>query len=549
MILHSPATIEEYKNKGFWEEKTLLDLFFETAQDQPERLALADPLDRDTLVGSPPRRLTYRELRDRVLGMATALLRMGLKKDDVVVCQLPNVWELPMLFLAVAKAGGVFSPLPVQWRENELKYVLGITEAPLYIGPERFKGVDFTAMARGLYRGGLQTIDLEEIEPLSRTKQDPGLLSSSLVLADDTFSLCWTSGTEAEPKGCPLSHNNWIFQGNMLRRAACLQDGERQLVVAPLVNMTGIGVNFVPWLLSQGTLLMHHPLDVSLLLRQLTEEQVSYTILVPAVLNMILKLQDSDKLDLSSVRTIATGSAPPSKWALEEFKRRWGVEIVNIWGQNEGTGLVAGPMDVPALDLRTDHFPNWGNADCNFRSGVLGVSLKLLGESLQPIEENGDVGELAYKGPNVFPGYFKRPDLTERAFTNDGYFLTGDHFILWDACHLGFFDRKKDIIIRGGFNISAAEVENLLLGHPDIKEAACVAEPHEILGERMVAFIAPKDPKEPPSLNSVVNFLKGLGVATYKLPETIEYIEAIPRNPVGKILKATLRKRLIERSS
>ena len=549
MILHGPATIEAYNNQGFWGEKTLLDLFFEAADAHLENLALADPLDRETLVGSPPKRLTYRELQDRVLGMATALLRMGLQKDDVVVCQLPNVWELPMLFLAVAKAGGVLSPMPVQWRENELRYVLGLTEAPLYIGPKRFKGVDFTAMARGLYRGGLQVLDLEEIEPLSRTEPDPGLLSSTRVLADDIFSLCWTSGTEAEPKGCPLSHNNWIYQGNMLRRVGGLKDGDSQLVVAPMVNMTGVGVNFIPWLLSQGTLFMHHPIDVPLLLRQLTEERISFTILVPAVLNMILKLPDADRLDLSSVRTITTGSAQPSKWTLEEFKRRWGIEIVNIWGQNEGTGLVAGPVDVPDLALRTDHFPNWGNPACNFRSGVRGVSLKLLDESLKPLEASGAVGELAYKGPNVFPGYFKRPDLTKRAFTDDGYFLTGDLFILWDACHVGFFDRKKDIIIRGGFNISAAEVENLLLGHPDIKEAACVAEPHEILGERVLAFVVPKDPKNPPSLKAVVNFLKGLGVASYKLPERLESIEAIPRNPVGKILKATLKQRLIERST
>ena len=95
MILHSPATIEAYNNQGFWGEKTLLDLFFEAADAHQENLALADPLDREALVGSPPKRLTYRELQDRVLGMATALLRMGLQKDDVVVCQLPNVWELP----------------------------------------------------------------------------------------------------------------------------------------------------------------------------------------------------------------------------------------------------------------------------------------------------------------------------------------------------------------------------------------------------------------------------------------------------------------------
>lgn len=206
---------------------------------------------------------------------------------------------------------------------------------------------------------------------------------------------------------------------------------------------------------------------------------------------------------------------------------------------------MAGPLDVPDLERRADHFPYWGKTSCGFRSEVEGVSVKILSDTLEPLDSPGSVGELAYKGPNVFSGYFKRPDLNEKAFTKDGHFLTGDLFIQWDDCHVGFFDRKKDIIIRGGFNISAAEVENLLLGHPDVKEAACVAEPHEILGERVVAFIVPKDPSKPPTLQEIVQHLKAMGVASYKLPERLEILDVIPRNPVGKILKATLRQRLI----
>lgn len=158
----------------------------------------------------------------------------------------------------------------------------------------------------------------------------------------------------------------------------------------------------------------------------------------------------------------------------------------------------------------------------------------------EEITEVGGVGELWYRGPNVIPGYFKRPDLTAKAFDKDGFFNTGDLFQVKDNDCIGFFDRTKDIIIRGGFNISAQEVENMLLGYPKVLDVAAVAMPDEALGEKVCVYIVPRG-DEKPDLETIKNFMKEKGIAVYKIPERIELIDVIPRNAVGKILKSVLR--------
>jgi len=547
VILHSEDLIREYTSRGYWGHRTLLDKFRENCALHPSRVAVEDPPDRPELVGTPPRTLTYEELGRAVEAVASALVRRGLRKDEIVVAQLPNVWELAMLYLAVGRAGGIISPLPWQWRDRDVGYVARLTEARFYVAPERFKDFGYLEMGRKL--GFEQLISLEELGLMAEGEPAPELLAGVRVDANDVFTICWTSGTEAEPKGCPMTHNNWFFGGGMVLRTCRVREGDRILCVAPLVNMTAVGVNYAPWLAVAGTLVLHHPINVPVLLRQLATADIHFTIMVPAMLNMVLKLPDVDRLDLSRVRTITTGSAPPSPWAMEEYRRRWSIEITNIWGQNEGTGLVAGPDDVPDLALRSDHFPFWGKEGCRWPSGIEGIELKILDAEGREVTAPGGIGELCYRSPFTFPGYFRRPDLNERAFTADGYFRTGDLFILHDHCHVGFYDRKKDMVIRGGFNISSAEVENVVQGHPKVAEAAVVPLPDEVLGERVCLFVVPREKESPPSLDEIVTYCKEQGMSVYKLPERLELISQLPRNPVGKILKSALRAELARRLS
>jgi len=206
---------------------------------------------------------------------------------------------------------------------------------------------------------------------------------------------------------------------------------------------------------------------------------------------------------------------------MTEFKRRWDIDIGNIWGQNEGTGIVSGPRDVPNMEERVDHLPQFGKVGSTWMSAE-GIETKIVDPTTgQELMEAGAVEELAYKGPNVFPGYYKRPDLTAKSFDQDGFFYTGDLFQIREGNCISFFDRKKDIIIRGGQNISAQEVENILMSHTKITDVAAVGMPDDILGERTCVYVVAK-PGETLDLTEVKAFMHDREVAIYKWPERME---------------------------
>ncbi len=210
---------------------------------------------------------------------------------------------------------------------------------------------------------------------------------------------------------------------------------------------------------------------------------------MPARPNLIGKHREVDRLDLSSVRTMCSGSAPRSAWSLEEFRRRWNRNVNDLWRQNEGSALIGGPQDVSDLTRRVDHLPWWGRNGCEWPSRMHGVQVKTVDGEGRERTQPGDVGELAFCGPDLFPGYFRRDDLNATAFDRQGYYYTSDRFRIMDPSYPGFFDRKKHIIIRGGFNISMAEVENLALSHPEIADG--VAVPDETMAERVWSVCGP----------------------------------------------------------
>ncbi len=547
MIFASAQSIREWTDKGIWGKKTLIDYFKENVSRTPDAVGLVDPLNKEALVGLKPERLTFREIDRAVDAVAESLVRMGIKKDDIIMVQLPNIWELAVLYLAITRAGALISPMPMQWRQSEVEYLVSMTEARAVITVEEFGGFNHREMMekiKGKFPSIQKVILLPELREMSQGKIT-GLLDKIKIDANDAFTLCWSSGTEARPKGCPLSHNNWLCQGTFNYESAPIQPGWNLITAGPLVNMASIGTIFIPWLMTGGKFVLHHPFDGPAFIMQLITEQIQYTLLVPAIVNAILKHPKVDQFNLSTMEAITIGAAPPSLWSVQELQRRWGIEFANIWGQNEATANVAGPREIPALDMRIDHFPQygkpgskWAGIDSKLRQNL---RLKIMNQATgEEITELGGVGELWYRGPNVIPCYFKRPDLTANAFDKEGFFNTGDLFQVKDNDCIGFFDRTKDIIIRGGFNISAQEVENMLLGHPQVLDVAAVAMPDEAMGEKVCVYVVPRDGAKP-GVEDFRDFMKDKGIAVYKIPERVEIISAIPRNPVGKIMKSVLR--------
>jgi acyl-CoA synthetase (AMP-forming)/AMP-acid ligase II len=252
-------------------------------------------------------------------------------------------------------------------------------------------------------------------------------------------------------------------------------------------------------------------------------------------------------VDISALRKIGSGSAPLSPWLVRTWAERHGIDIINFFGSNEGTALLSGPVDIPDPGQRASYFPNYAS-DVTWSTPVAGWTSVQLHDPVtgEHVTEPGRPGELRIAGPTVFAGYLTSvgEPLDTSAFDADGHFRTGDVFEIAGERgeFLRYVDRAKDLVIRGGLNISPAEVEGLLAGHPDVADVGVVGVPDEVMGERVCAVVVPGERK--PTLEELVAYLRERRVAAFKLPERLEYAESLPRNPVGKILKRRLRESL-----
>lgn len=561
MIIIPQDKIASYKAKGWWGETRLQDLFARNFARDPGAEAAVDPLNCEDLIGRAPQRLSWEALDDLAERYAAVLTAHGIGKDDALVVQLPNLVDLPAIYLACCRLGVIVSPTPVQYRENELAFIAASIRAKGMVSAARIAGYAGTAAALQVKE---EVASLEVVFSLGETVSGSVGLDAALagvtpqmreaakaaieaaaITADDIVTICWTSGTEARPKGVPRNHNEWLVMGEVVADAAELETGDRMLNPFPMVNMAGISTGFVAWLMTSGTLVQHHPFDLGLFLRQIQEEKVAYTVAPPAILNMLLQNEALvDGVDFSQLRNIGSGSAPLSEWMVRGFKEKFGIEIANYFGSNEGAAFPSTYHDFPDPAQRAAYFPRF---DPQFTwKAVLHdrCETRLVDPATeQPVSEPGVPGELRMKGPSVFAGYWENPEATARVFDAQGWFRTGDMFeIAGDKDQFyRFVGRCKDIIIRGGQNISSEEIEGYLLAHPAVADVAIVGEPDEKLGERLCAFVVFK-PGHGASKDELNRFLREeKHVAVFKQIERLEEKEQLPRNPVGKLLKRELR--------
>lgn len=548
MILASREEIAAHTRAGWWGTETIDGRFRANAAATPDRTAVADPPNRAEIDGGSPRRLTYRELSDEADRIATALLDAGLKKDDVIAVQLPNVVELVAVYLGAWRAGLIVTPAPVQWRAHELGDVLDFAGAKAAVTARSIRGHDHAAMFESL-RPKLPALGVLFVTGETAWPEADKARLDALPKADanDAATICWTSGTEARPKGVPRSHNHWMIAGVACADAAQLQPGDTVLNPFPLVNMAAIGGCFMPWLLTGGTLVQHHPFDLPVFLKQLVGERIAYTVAPPAVLSLLLKEEKlMASLDLSAVRSIGSGSAPLSPWMVKTWQEQYGLPIVNIFGSNEGTCLISGAGDVPDPEERAQFFPRFGVEGFDWPAKIAGsIETKLIDlQSGEEITEPEKPGELLIKGATVFAGYYRAGDGGGPADAIDmnGFFHTGDVFEIAGSGnrYYRFVERAKDIIIRGGMNISPGEIDGLLAGMPKIREAAVVGYADAVMGERICAVAVPAE-GEKVTLDDIRAHLAKADIAAYKIPERLELAEALPRNPLGKVLRRQLR--------
>ena len=579
MILASPERIAEYTAQGWWGQRTLHAGFAEAVARHPQREAVVDAPNRADLTAGAPRRLTYAQLAEEVDQLTVRLWRLGLRRDDIVIVQLVNSVEQFAVYLACLRLGLIVSPVPVQYREHELQQILTLTQARAVITTTRALKHATAQMWAGLAQqhaslahvlsfgqavpAGVQALEAlgaaaqvpRSADAQTRFAQDLAAVSAiaDAVSANDIATLCWTSGTEAAPKGVPRSHNEWWVVAPSVIEAAGLQPGMRLLNPFPLVNMAGISACFATWLALGATVVQHHPFDLDVFLAQLRSECIDYTVCPPAILTQLQ--QQPERLvgiDFARLSRIGSGSAPLSEWVVQGWADR-GVDVINYFGSNEGAALTGSPLDIPQPAQRARYFARGGTPEGFSR---ISTSRKIRTRLVDPdtgaeVTAPGLPGELRVRGPTIFSGYFRNPQATATAFDEQGFYRSGDLFEIAGERgeFLRFVGRCKDIVVRGGMKISAVELETLLLACPGVRDAAVIGLPDPVLGERVCACVVAA-PGAALALPQLVAWLRDeRHVAQYKLPEHLWLLEALPRNPVGKVLKRELRELRAQQAS
>lgn len=520
----SPGQAEAFFTSGAWERSTLASAARERARKMPDRVAISD--DTGTL--------TYGQALEQSEALARALLELGLRPGDTLSFQLPNWLDVVIINLASALAGLVVNPIIPIYRQAELRVILGDARARLVFIPDTFRGVDFGAMFDDI-RAELPL--LEHVIPVRGPKdglqaliQRGRMLNTPLPTAapDAAKMLIYTSGTTGLPKG--------VIYGHAQSKAAIAYSfaawgliGEDTVTVVPtpVTHVTGYAHGLEgPFLLGTRAVLMER-WSPSQAVRLMDEHGATYMIGATPFLSETLKAAQQAQTHLPALRIFACGGAeiPP------DLIRR-----ANEWFQNGIATRVYGASEVPMVTQGCIDDPE-NSAVTDGR--IFRYDVRLIDDQGIPVPA-GSEGEIIARGASMFLGYTSR-EKTAEAIDTEGFFHTGDLGRIGGDGLITVTGRKKDLIIRGGENLSAKEIEDALGQHPAISDIAVVAAPHDRLGEGVAAFIVTNDGETPPDVAGLGAFLSKAGLAPQKWPEFIFNVESLPRTASGKVQKHLLR--------
>ena len=426
----------------------------------------------------PVRSLTWPELDEQVSRLAQVLLEQGIRAGDVVGVQLPNTVEIAVAFLAIVRIGAIVAPFPVQYRSYELTHLSGVAQVKLFITASRIGSRRAAAEIAGL-QGQISSLGtvtafgdgegLPEgvigLDERIAAADDRGELASYLrgwtADPNDCVTICWTSGTESTPKGVQRTHYDWMAMCTSTVEGPDLTADDVLLNPFPMVNMAGINGMFLPWLKVGGMLVQHHPFDLATFLAQIEQYRATYTVAPPALLTTLLNHEALlAQTDISSLRVLGSGSTPLAPSLLQGWHDKYGIEILNFYGSNEGIALLGTPKDIPDPSVRALYFPRYGARDWSFSMARRTLVRIVDPQTGQEITTAGVPGELRIKGPGVFPGYLPASRVPD-PFDDDGYLKTGDLLEITgdELQYLHYVDRSKDVVVRGGMKISAPDPE------------------------------------------------------------------------------------------
>jgi long-chain acyl-CoA synthetase len=462
--------------------------------------------------------LSYAELDDRSARLATLLAEHGVEPGDRVGVMLPNVPEFPVAYYGVLRAGAIVVPMNVLLKRREIAFYLSDSGAKLLLA---WHG--FAEEARvGAEEAGAELI---EVEPsafaASLAEHEP---NGELAETDeeDTAVILYTSGTTGKPKGAELTHFNLHRNADIARRTTCeIGDGDVVLGALPLFHSFGQTVSMNASMGVGATLTLVPKFDPAEALETMQRDGVTHFYGVPTMYGALLHHPERESYDTSALRTCITGGASMPVEVLRGFEQAFDCVVLEGYGLSE-----------------TSPVSSSNHPDRERKPGSIGTPLEEVEMRVVDEDDNevaqGEVGEIVIRGHNIMKGYWQRPEATEEAMRG-GWFHSGDMARVDEEGYFYIVDRKKDLIIRGGYNVYPREVEEVLFEHPKIREAAVVGVPHDEWGEEIGAAVVTMDGEEL-SADEVSAYVKE-HIAAYKYPRLVWFLDDLPKGPTGKILK------------
>ena len=537
-----PTRKEAMLKQGHWLNKKILDFLRSAEEKNPDKTALVSfKVENQT-----EQTFSYQQLWNMTNKIALGLKQLGVEKNDVVSCQLPNWWEFTLLYLACSRIGAVLNPLMPIFRERELEFMLKHGESKVFVVPKTFRNFSHEQLANQLH-SKLETlqhvvvVNGEGENNFDCLLVNHGLEQNAAAIAeldrlesgpDDITQLIFTSGTTGEPKGVMHTANTLFSNIVPYAERLHLTENDVVLMASPMAHQTGFMYGLMMPIQLNTKVVLQDVWDVSKAVDLIHQHQVNFTMASTPFLNDLSNTvaEQHDKVD--SLKIFLCAGAPIPGPLVQKAREILGIKVISAWGMTEcGAVTTTCPEDDDERSFNTDGI------------ALPGVDVKIVDKTGQtkPVNESG---RLMIRACSGFGGYLKRAHLND--IDADGWFDTGDIAYQDEKGYIRICGRKKDVIIRGGENIPVAEIESLLYKHPNVAVVALVAYADERLGERACAIIKLKDQAQSLSFNELVDFLKTHNLAMQYIPERLEIWDEIPMTPSGKIQKFKLRELLAQ---
>lgn len=498
--------------------------------------------------GTTTRSYTNLQIAREATKLAAGLQKLGIQKGDRVIVTTLNCPEVVVAYQAISRAGGVIIPAMPLLKAPEIHYIAANSQAKAIIASpilfpllqealrdvpsiQHLIGTDFGLATLPGIEGTFQVHKYSEVVSMGADLADKYLedLPGISLTPDDPAVIIYTSGTTGNPKGVLLTNRNVVSNATTNRGETSDETGQepeqpRQLAVLPLAHSYGLVVLNVSYL--SGALCVMHPrFDPSAVLSAIERHRITGFAGVPAMFVALLYSPDADTYDTSSLTYCVSGSAPLPLAVLEGFEKKFNCRILEGYGLSEASAVL------------TAHSVEIERKVGSVGKPIAGVELRIVDENDQSLP-TGEIGEIVARGPNIMREYYNMPDETQKALRG-GWLHTGDMGYIDEDGYVYIAERKKDLIIRGGFNIYPRDVEEVLNRHPAVIESAVIGIPSERMGEEVKAFVVTREEIDAETLKAYCRE----ALANYKTPSVIEFVSFLPRNPVGKIDKKELRKR------